>query len=204
MIDVVCDLSHYTHNPDYAAAASAGVKGVFYKATQGTQGADPTYAAAEVKARAAGLCWGAYHFGTGEDGVMQATHFLSRIAHPATTLMALDFEPNLHGASMTLAQAHDFVIHIHGQTGRWPGFYSGCSIREALGDRPDPILANCWLWLAQYGPVAVVPKCWPTWTLWQYSDGAINPPPAPVPGFGHCDRNRFNGDLDHLARLWPR
>ena len=143
MIDVVCDLSHYTNHADYAAAAVGGIKGVFYKATQGLQGSDPTFAASEPKARAAGLWWGAYHFGTGDDGVAQARHFLSSIADPATTLLVLDFEPNLHGPSMTLAQAHDFVRYIHDQTGRWPGFYSGHSIREALGDRPDPILTNC-------------------------------------------------------------
>ena len=202
MIDVVCDLSHYNDHADYAAAAAAGIKGVFYKATQGAQDADPTFAASEIKARAAGLWWGAYHFGTGDDGVVQATHFLSRIPHPATTLLVLDFEPNLHGASMTLAQAHDFVTCVHDRTGRWPGLYSGHSIKAALGDRPDPILANCWFWLAQYGPVATVPACWPTWTFWQYSDGAV-PPVVPVPGFGHCDRDRFNGDMTQLAALWP-
>ena len=203
MIDVVCDLSHHTSDPDYAAAAAAGTKAVFYKATQGTVDGDPTFAVAEGKARAAGLWWGGYHFGTGDDGVVQADHFLSRIPHPDKTLLALDFEPNPHGTSMTLAQAHDFVTRVHDRTGRWPGFYSGHTIREALGNRPDPILANCWFWLAQYGPVAVVPSCWPTWTFWQYTDGVVNAPPTTVPGFGRCDRDRFNGDAGRLAALWP-
>ena len=203
MIDVVCDLSHYNTRPDYAAAAAGGIRGVFYKATQGVIDGDITFADAEPKARAAGLWWGAYHFGTGDDGTRQAEHFLARIPHPDKTLLALDFEPNPHGPSMTVAQAHDFVIHVHARTGRWPGLYSGNAIKEALGNRPDPILANCWFWLAQYGAVAVVPACWPTWTFWQYSDGSVNAPASPAPGFGHCDRDRFNGDSAHLAALWP-
>ena len=203
MLDVVCDLSHHNTNPDYAAAAAYGVKGVFYKATQGTASADPTFADAEKRARAAGLWWGAYHFATGEDAVAQADWFLSRIPNPATTLMALDFEPNPYGATMTLEQARAFVTHVQARTGRWSVLYSGSLIKEQLGDAADATLVNCPLWLAQYGPKAVVPRCWPTWTFWQYSDGLVNPPAAPVPGFGHCDRDRFNGDLDQLARIWP-
>jgi lysozyme len=63
-------------------------------------------------------------------------------------------------------------------------------------------LANCWFWLAQYGPVAVVPPNWPTWTMWQYTDGAAGPGPHEVDGIGHCDRNRFQGDEEHLHKLW--
>ena len=165
MLDVVCDLSHHNNEPDFGAAAASGVMAVFYKATQGLQDSDPTFAAAEHRARAVGMYWGAYHFGTGDDGAAQASHFLAHIPDPDTTLMVLDFEPNLHGPSMTLTQAHDFVLHVRDRTGRWPGFYSGCSVKEALGDRPDAILAQCWFWLAQYGPIAEVPRCWPTWTF---------------------------------------
>lgn len=201
MLDAVIDLSHHNQDADYAAIAGAGIRGVIYKATQGTTGIDPTYAAAESKARAAGLRWGAYHFGTGSDGVVQAQHFLAQISDPAEILMVLDFEPNLAGPTMTLTEAHAFVTHIHAATGRWPGLYSGHYIKQLLGTDRDPILANCWFWLAQYGATPVVPPCWPTWTMWQYSDGAINAP-QPLPGAGHCDRNRFNGSMSQLEKLW--
>lgn len=203
MINVVVDLSHHNANPDFDQAAEAGILGVIYKASQGVSWVDSTYAAAEPKARAAGLMWGAYHFGDGSDGVAQAQNFLSRLGDPANTLMVLDFEENPGGASMTLDQARAFITHIHDQTGQYPGFYSGSYIKQQLGDAADPLLAQCWFWLAQYGPTAVVPQCWPTWTMWQYTDGTTNADPQTIPGLGKCDRDRFNGDEAGLRRLWP-
>ena len=59
-------------------------------------------------------------------------------------------------------------------------------------------------WLAQYGPTAVVPPNWATWTLWQYTDGAVGPEPHQVPGIGRCDRDRFNGTESELKSFWTR
>jgi lysozyme len=160
------------------------------------------YEVNQRKARLAGLMWGAYHFATGSDGVKQAVNFLDAVGDPEGLLMALDLERNPAGSSMDLAGARAFVTHIFEQTGRWPGLYSGHTIKELLGTARDPILANCWLWLAQYGPRAVVPPNWPTWTLWQYTDGAIGGEPRAVEGIGPCDRDRFNGAKANLRKLW--
>jgi lysozyme len=103
---------------------------------------------------------------------------------------------------MTLAQAHDFVTHVEKATGRFPGLYSGALIKSALGSKKDALLANCWFWLAQYGPAAVVPANWPTWTMWQYTDGTAGQPPHEVDGIGKCDRDRFNGTEAQLHALW--
>ena len=43
-------------------------------------------------------------------------------------------------------------------------------------------MAQCWFWLAQYGPTPVVPRNWKTWTMWQYTDGAVGPKPHTVKG----------------------
>lgn len=203
MINVIVDLSHHNRSPDFNQAAASGLKGVIYKASQGQTGTDPTFKASEAKARAAGLYWGAYHFATGSDGVKQAENFLSQIGDPAKTLMVLDFEPNLTGPSMSLSEAQAFVTHVANQTGRFPGFYSGHYIKQLLGNGHDPLLAKCWFWLAQYGPTAVVPPNWSTWTMWQYTDGAIGPKPHDVPGIGLCDRDQFNGNQGELDQLWP-
>jgi lysozyme len=103
---------------------------------------------------------------------------------------------------MTLEEARAFVTHVHRVTGRWPGLYSGHYIKGLLGTASDSVLANCWLWLAQYGPTPVVPVNWPTWTLWQYTDGGLGPEPHVVPGIGRCDRDKFNGSLSGLRKLW--
>lgn len=203
MINAVVDLSHHNAKPDFTKAAQSGILGVIYKASQGQSGTDPTYKPSEAKARAAGLLWGAYHFGTGSDGVKQAQNFLGEIRDPARTLLVLDFEPNPTGPSMPLNEARAFVTHVAQETGRFPGLYSGHYIKQLLGNAADPVLSQCWFWLAQYGPTAIVPPCWNTWTMWQYTDGAIGPQPHDVPGIGRCDRDKFNGDEARLRALWP-
>ena len=201
-LNVVIDLSHHNNNVDFVEIAAAGVLGVIHKATQGTTGVDPMYAARRPAALAAGLLWGAYHFGDGSDGVAQADHFLDVVGSDPTTLRVLDFESNPSGPSMSLEEARAFVTHVQSVTGKWPGFYSGHDIKDALGTGSDPVLASCWFWLSQYGPTAVVPVNWSTWTLWQYTDGANGPDPHDVDGVGYCDRDTFNGDEAQLRALW--
>ena len=55
---------------------------------------------------------------------------------------------------------------------------------------------------AIHGGWTVVPVNWPTWTMWQYTDGAVGPDPHQVAGIGHCDRDKFNGSEDQLRTLW--
>lgn len=207
-LNAVVDISHYNTNVDFVKLKAAGILGVIHKASQGVGTCDPTYDEHRIGAVKAGLLWGAYHFGTGNDGVEQAVNFLEAIhadvGATINTLLALDFEPNPHGPSMTLEQARSFVAHVQGITGRWPGFYSGHYIKEVLGNNYDLVLSNCWLWLAQYGPTAVLPHNWPAWTLWQYTDGAIGPEPHEIPGVGRFDRSLFNGTADELRAFWGK
>lgn len=203
IINAVVDLSHHNSAPDFAAAAGGGLIGVIHKATQGSSGGDPTYAARRPQAQAAGLLWGAYHFGTGSDGVAQAQHFLDVVGPDhESMLLVLDLEGNPTGPSMSLEEARAFVTHVKNQTGRPPGLYSGHFIKELLHASTDPVLGECWFWLAQYGPTAVVPVNWPKWTFWQYTDGAIGPGPNEFTGIGHCDRDKFAGSEDDLRTFW--
>ena len=103
---------------------------------------------------------------------------------------------------MTLEEARAFVTHIREKTGRFPGFYSGHYIKQLLGTGSDPILSQCWFWLAQYGPTPVVPPNWQSWTLWQYTDGAFGPEPHTVRGIGRSDRDFYNGDKAGLLGFW--
>jgi lysozyme len=201
-INVVIDISHHNGNVNLDKAKADGILGVIQKATQGQTGSDPTYKTNRTKATNAGLLWGAYHFATGSDGVKQAQNFLDVVGNPDKTLLVLDFEPNLTGPSMTLDEARAFVTHIQQETGRFPGFYSGHYIKQLLGVHKDPVLSQCWFWLAQYGPTPVVPPNWDTWTMWQYTDGGIGPQPHTVNGVGRCDRDKFNGTEAQLNKLW--
>jgi len=202
MLNAVVDLSHHNGEVDLEAARGDGILGVIHKATQGIAFADPLYDLHRSKARAAGLLWGAYHFGTGGDGMAQAVHFLETAQCVGQDLLALDLEHDLQGPSMNLVEARAFVTYLHRTTGHWPGLYGGHYLKELLGADPDPVLGQCWLWLAQYGPRPVIPPAWRTWTLWQYTDGALGPEPHQVRGIGRCDRNQFHGDAGELRNFW--
>ncbi len=196
------DLSHHNTDPDFSKAVQGGIIGVIHKATQGQASVDATYDTRRPQAEAVGLLWGAYHFGTGSDGVKQADSFLAKVGDTDGILLVLDLEGNPTGPSMSLEEARAFVTHVKEKTGRWPGLYSGHYIKELLGTASDPVLASCWFWLAQYGPTAVVPPNWQTWTLWQYTDGSIGPEPHDTPGLGHCDKDKFNGSRTELKTFW--
>lgn len=200
--NIVVDLSHHNGDVDLAKARNAGIVGILHKASQGETFADAAYAGNRRKAADAGLLWGAYHFGTGGDGVTQADFFLDIAAPDEETLLVLDLEDNPQGPSMDLNTARAFVTRVAEQTGRFPGLYSGHYIKALLGASKDPVLAKCWFWLAQYGPTAIVPANWESWTMWQYTDGVLGPEPRMVPGIGACDRNRFNDDEAALRQFW--
>lgn len=153
----------------------------------------------------AGLHFGAYHFGTSGDPVGQAELFLSTTT--GTPLLVLDFEPNPQGHDMTLLEAEQFVHHIFTVTGRYPGLYSGHTIKEALAaagiaSPQQTELSKCWLWFARYGASPLIPRVWSKWTLWQYTDGAAGAEPHQVPGIGRCDRDYFDGTADELHAFW--
>jgi len=201
-INSVIDISHHNGTVNLIQAAADGIVGVIHKATQGIKFNDPAYAANKQKASSAGLLWGAYHFGDGSDPIAQAEHFLNIVQPGDQTLIVLDFEENTQGPSMTLDGARAFVNHMNDKVGRFPGLYGGSFLKGLLGQTLDPVLANCWFWLAQYSKTPVVPKNWPTWTMWQYTDGTAGQPPHTVQGVGACDRDFFNGDLAALKTLW--
>jgi lysozyme len=196
-LNVVIDLSHYNAVTSFTEIKSAGIVGIIHKATQATNWSDPTYAQRKQQAIAAGLWWGAYHFGTNADGAAQAQYFLSKVNPGPNDLLALDFEENPQ-SQMNIAQAEQFVTEVFNQTGRYPGFYSDALAGNLLGSNKSAVLANCWFWRAQYGASApIVPSTWPTWTMWQYTQS------GPVSGISvPCDRDTFNGTMDELSKLW--
>jgi lysozyme len=121
------DISHHNGNVDLGKAQQAGIVGVIHKATQGSSMVDNMYQQNRQKAQAAGLLWGAYHFGTKGDGAAQADFFLQKVNPDAQTLLVLDYEPN-GNSTMTLDQARAFVARVNEVTGRFPSFYSGSLI----------------------------------------------------------------------------
>jgi lysozyme len=205
MINSVIDISHYQGpNIDFAKVKADGVAGVIHKATAGTNQQDNMYPVNREKALAAGLLWGAYHWGVGDaDPADQVKYFLDYAQPDAQTLLALDYEPNVTrthrlGPDMTPDQATEFVTRINDTQGAFPVLYTGMAMAARI-----PALPQCPLWWARYANAPIgVPPAWPSWTLWQYTDGAVGPLPHSVNGIGNCDRDQFNGDLAGLMKLW--
>jgi lysozyme len=205
-INVVIDISHHQQSVDFARVKADGIVGVIHKASEGSRFVDKKYKERRQQALDAGLLWGAYHFGVGGEGKIQADHFLETADPIDSTLVVLDYEANRVGPTMTLDQARAFVTHLEEHINRFAGLYSGSLIKEQLGDapNPDPVLSKCFLWIAQYrGQKPVnIPTTFRTWTLWQYTDGVHGNAPHTVDGIGQCDRDLFNGSLASLKRLW--
>jgi lysozyme len=201
----VIDISHHNNLSSVAKVAADGVLAIFQKATQGSRFIDPTFVANKKKILEGGLLFGAYHFGTAGDPIGQADFFVRQAGPDA--LLVLDFEGNPQGLDMSLLEAEQFVHRVNELTGRYPGLYSGHTLKEALASQgitsaAQTELSKCWLWIAQYAQSPLIPKVWKDWTFWQYTDGAVGPEPHTVNGVGRCDRDHFNGTAAQLKAFW--
>lgn len=165
------------------------------KATQGIAWIDPMFHRNMTNAITAGLLVGAYHFGTGDDAALQASHFMSVAS--SVPLKVLDFEDNPSGNAMSAQQANEFMQHI--TSGKFPMLYADLShvihlAQFQLLTKENP------LWIAQYrdeDSPQIPPNTWDKWTLWQYTDSGS------VPGVnGKVDRSYFNGELEDLQTLF--
>lgn len=175
---------------------AAGIRGVIHKATQGKAFVDGKFAGRrEWAGETTDLLWGAYHFGTGDPVGAQIDHFLSIARPDGKTLLALDYEPNPGGKTMSLTQAKQFLTLVHEQTGQRPVLYSGHLLKEVLKGKADPFLSKHRLWLAQYGPKAKLPPGFAKYFLWQYTGDGIGPSPHDVDGIidRGVDLNVFGG-----------
>lgn len=204
---MVVDLSHYDPANDYAKVKAAGIVGVIYKATQGVSYTDPTYKAQKKLALAAGLKWGAFHFGDSSNVEKQVANFLNFADPDPDILISLDFEDNSSN-TMSLEQARQWIDQVETQLVRPEEtvFYSGNLIKERLGSTIDPFWSARRLWLAQYGSDPSVPASWQAsgFWLWQYTDGTDGPTPHTVPGCdsGGVDCNSYDGTADQLVSEW--
>jgi len=204
MIDTIIDVKH-DNALDIEKVKEAGIVAVIHKATEGATFKDPKYLSRKQQAMDAGLLWGAYHFSSGVNPVAQAENFLSvEDGTDSRILLSLDWEKSTSGEDMTLAQARVFISTIKEKTGRYPLIYGGQMIRHNVTHQ-DQLLANCPLWYVRYkdAPEGIPTNTWPTYTLWQYTDGKKGPEPRLTQGSSGADRNRYQGSTNDLRAAWP-
>lgn len=205
----VADLSHWDIVHDLSLSKNAGLWGIINKSTQGTDYVDPSYKINRQKAADAGLLYGAYHFGTGVNPADQADWFLSHTEADDKTLVALDFEKNPKGNSMSVAQVIVFLHKIEENLGRKAVLYSGNFIKEQINElnAGDKAYLNSHrLWLAQYGSRFVLPSGWDKYWIWQFTGDGGGPLPHNVPGItvngAGIDLNVYDGTQDQLTQEW--
>jgi len=198
MTDVL-DLSHWNTVTDWPALHADGILGVIHKRSQGTDFADPAFDTRRQQAADAGISlWGRYHFGTAEDVPGQVANFLADWTPDEA--MALDWE-DYPPSQMSFSEADEFVHSVYDQTGVLPVIYSGHNLKEAMLANPNynGILLNCRLWLAQYGPGAILPMGFDHYWLWQFTgSGRIPGTASPT----DLNRSMFDGDPGELAASW--
>jgi GH25 family lysozyme M1 (1,4-beta-N-acetylmuramidase) len=202
----VVDLYHGDRVSSFAKIAAAGVWGIIHKATTGATGKDEKYSGRRPRTLAAGLLWGAYHWGTNADVQKQIDNFLTAADPDEQTLVALDFE-DTPGNQMTLAQARDFLEGVADKLGRKPVLYSGHRIKDGLGTAVDPFFGMHRLWLAHYNETPVVQASWQVYWIWQYTDSTTGLAPNTVPGIpgddnGNLDCNMYDRTQAALAADW--
>jgi GH25 family lysozyme M1 (1,4-beta-N-acetylmuramidase) len=205
-VPIVVDLSHHNRVTSFVQAFNAGVRGIIHKATTGADGRDDQYRGRRQPALDAGLLWGAYHWGNGDPVKQQVDNFLETAQPNEHTLVALDFEQDLH-SQMTLQGAREFLEEIEQRLGRRAVLYSANTIKGALGTKQDAFFGSHRLWLAQYGPTPKTQLSWPTYWLWQYTDGTAGPQPRSAPGIpgnsaGAIDCDHFAGTEEELREQW--
>lgn len=184
-------------------AYGAGIRGIIHKASQGSTFKDNRYEDRRDRAVKAGMLWGAYHFGDDSDVESQVTNFLDTIGDYKGMLLALDFEPNPKGGTMSLKQARQWLEMVEDKTGQTPVLYSGHLIKEKLGEDSDGFWGKHRLWLAQYASAPKLPDAWSEYFLWQYAADGFGPQPHSIPGIqGEIDLNVFNGDENALKEAW--
>jgi lysozyme len=196
VLQIVSLSSHNAGNLDFVAAAKSGISGVVHKATQGTVFIDSHLPTNRDGARAASLPLGYYHFGTGDDGREQADYFLTHAKPASGELLALIFEENPSGNNMTLTEAQAFVGLVHERTRKWPVLFGGSYLKREILSAADLLLANCPLWLSQYGHIPILPRGWKSWALWDQTNSSV------IPGLGRCDILVFEGNTNDLAKFW--
>ena len=202
---LVIDIYHGDPVVDAAAVKAFGIVGVIHKASEGTQVADPLYAARREMFTDLGLKWGAYHFFRGLQPVAEADAFLARAEADADTLVALDWEnwPDANHAPDAVA-ARAFLERIEEKLGREAVIYSGNVAKEEIKGA-DAYFGAHRLWLCEYGAAWRVQASWQRPWLWQNNGDACGVGPHAIPGVhGLCDNNTIVEPMtiDQLLAEW--
>ena len=192
-------LSHFNVVSDFATLKDAGLKFCFFKATQGVNFTDRAVHTFAAQASRVNIPFGLYHFfDVGEDGQVQAEHFLKETADSSPSLPPiLDLEemPNKQVRPDLPQQVARFLDRLKAAGQPNSLIYSTSSFLgqyfpNGINDHP-----LCLLRFATDSSAASVPsppKGWKKVTFWHFTD---EPPDTRLKGL---DLFVFNGTDEQL------
>jgi lysozyme len=197
------DVSHFQSQIDWRKVQRVGVSFAFVKASEGLSVLDPMFHPNWEAAREQGIFRGAYHFFRPQlDPQQQADFFLRQLDDdPGELPPALDLEVigNVDPDEV-IRRANRWLKIVGKELKCKPVIYTGSAFfRTTLNN--STAFASHPLWIAHYtiGPKPMVPKAWPQWTFWQFSQQ------GKVVGInGNVDLNAFNGNMPDLEALCVR
>lgn len=211
------DVSRWQPNVDWARVKAAGMAFAFIKSTQ-SNFADPQFARHWAAARDAGLLRGAYHYLVPDmDGQKQAAVYLKTLGNdPGELVPVLDIEARTANPALYAQYAKTWLDTIEPALGRRPLIYTAAwfwNTAMLIGGRYPDWAAQYPLWVAAYPlrdsfpSVAEImqgkyrpamPKSWPAWTFWQYTEKGRVDGVANAGKLANVDMNVFQGTLPEL------
>lgn len=202
------DVNRWHPVKDFSQLATADVSFVGVKATEGLHTVDKRLVYHRDGLRALGSKLDLiiyYHFARSGDPADQSAMLMSAVgALRANERLCVDLEVSLgdHVDIDDWLTSFFFGVHI-----RYPGkkqfVYTSRRVWNQLGGGLWPG-HETELWAPRYNNADLeprIPSPWPTWKIWQWTDGGDHGPSFSCPGIGECDANYWNGDVDDL-RKW--
>jgi len=169
------DVSHFNGEINWADVRKKGIHFAYAKATQGNDFSDPEFKKNWAGMKAEGIARGSYHFYVANiDPEEQAKFFISEV----DSITMKDMPPmlDLEGSGIGGLSKRKYMSNVL----KWLD-----EVEKAFGRRPiiytdnpfanehltDPQFAKYHLWIAEYGPVAHIPKTWKEngWIIWQHT-----------------------------------
>lgn len=166
------DVSRWQGNVNWAQVRGAGVSYAFIKASEGSRGRDPRFAANWQGARQVGIRRGAYHFFRPEiNPLVQAETFVRQFGGDVGELPpVLDVEVNPGLPRQQFTQAvRLWLQRVQQLTGQKPMIYTSASFWDANTTRPGWVNQYP-LWVAQWDTdKPTLPSGWSSASIWQFS-----------------------------------
>lgn len=192
------DVSEKNTVSSWADVAKNHVRFAYFKCTEGTTEAVPSYAQNRSGAKQNGLLTGAYHWlNPGQDAAQQVDHFLQQAAIASEDLPpVVCLELYSTTSSILEGKLQTFLENVEKRCGKRALIYTSNTYwRKYLATVEWTCEYPLWIdepgmdWPAQLFP-------WAGWALWQFSYQ------SKIPGIsGNVGMNWFNGNLSELKYL---